>query len=115
MTGRKVRHSPYHSEEHYMKRTLLLAVVALTFVGCAAIQEARELDDTIAAAQKEIAAAAKAGHLWSNTEDLLKDAQKLKEDEPTKALKLAKQALAQAKLAQQQAADNANAKPHYNN
>jgi hypothetical protein len=102
-------------EEHYMKRTVLLAAVALTFVGCAAIQEARELDETIAAAEKEIAAAAKTGHLWSTTEAKLKDAQKLKDDEPSQAMKLAKQALAEAKLAQQQAMDNANAKPHFNN
>lgn len=96
-----------------MKRTVLLAAVALTFVGCAAIQEARELDETIATAQKEIAAADKMGALWRDTEDKLKDAQKLKDDEPDKAMKLAKQALAEAKLAQKQALDNAKAKPDY--
>lgn len=96
-----------------MKKTILLAVVALTLGACAAIQEAQELDATIAAAEKEIAVANKLGFTWRDTEQHLKDAQKLKEENPELAMKLAKRALNEAKLAQEQAKVSATDKPHF--
>lgn len=73
------------------------------------------VDQAIAQAEAEIKAAKDANALWSNTEKFLEDAKKAKADgKNEEALKLANKAAKHAKLAQQQAKDNANAQPHYN-
>jgi hypothetical protein len=103
-----------------MKKTILLtACLALTLGGCAEMDTKQaaaspELDNTIAAAEKEIAAAKKVG-IWRDTEKFLDEAKKAKaEGKGDEAMKKAKLALKQAQLAQQQAMTEANnAKPHF--
>jgi hypothetical protein len=113
-----------------MKRTILLtACLALTLGGCAstdskpaaapakpaAAAASPELDQTIASAEKEIAAAKKVG-IWRDTEKFLEDAKAAKAaGKNDDALKLAKKALKQAQLAQQQAASQVGAKPVFPN
>jgi hypothetical protein len=114
-----------------MKKTILLtACLALTLGGCATESEkpsqsakpaaaaataSPELDQTIASAEKEIAAAKKVG-IWRDTEKFLEEAKKDKAaGKNDEALKLAKKALKQAQLAQQQAASQANVKAVYPN
>jgi hypothetical protein len=113
-----------------MKRTILLtACLALTLGGCAEMETkpaaatakpaaaaaSTELDQTIASAEKEIAAAKKVG-IWRDTEKFLDEAKKAKAAGKTDdALKLAKKALKQAQLAQQQAASQVNSHPVYPN
>jgi hypothetical protein len=115
-----------------MKKTILLtACLTLTLGGCATdskpapataakpaaatVAASPELDQTIANAEKEIAAAKKVG-IWRDTETFLEDAKKAKAaGKNDDALKLAKKALKQAQLAQQQAASQANVKAVYPN
>jgi len=112
-----------------MKRIILLtACLALTLGGCAEMETkpaapakpaaaaaSPELDQTIASAEKEIAAAKKVG-IWRDTEKYLEDAKAAKAaGKNDDALKLAKKALKQAQLAQQQAASQVSAKPVYPN
>ncbi len=109
-----------------MNKTIALtACLALTLGACADMQtqpapakpaatsSGSALDETIASAEKEIAAAKKIG-IWVNTEKFLEEAKELKaagkEDE---ALKRAKKALKEAQLAQKQAKAEADAKPHF--
>ncbi len=99
-----------------MKKTLLLATLALGLGGCAAMQESKDLDNAIADAEKEIAAAKKTNFTWRDTEKFLDDAKKARDAGDTAgAMKLAKKATSEAKLAQKQAQDNASPKPHYPN
>ena len=109
-----------------MNKTILLtACLALTLGGCAemdtkpadaksAAVASPELDKTIADAEQAIAAAKKGG-LWRDTEKFLDEAKKAKAEGKTDdAMKLAKKALKQAQLAQQQAmAEAANGKPNF--
>ena len=103
-----------------MKKIILLtAFLALTLGGCAemdtkpAAASNPALDEAIASAEKEIAAAKKAG-VWLHTEKFLEEAKTAKAAGKTDdALKLAKKALKQAQLAQKQA--QADAKPYYPN
>jgi hypothetical protein len=106
-----------------MKKIILLtACLVLTLGGCAemdtipaAAAPISALDEAIASAEKEIAAAKKAG-LWLHTEKFLEDAKAAKAEGKTDdALKLAKKAIKQAQLAQKQAQADANAKPYYPN
>jgi hypothetical protein len=113
-----------------MNKTILLtACLTLTLGGCATdskptasakpatatVAASSELDQTIANAEKEIAAAKKVG-IWRDTEKFLEDAKKEKAaGKNDEALKLAKKALKQAQLAQQQAAAQTSAKPAYPN
>ncbi len=98
-----------------MKKTIVFsAILAMTLSACAGMQSSAELDETIAQAEKEIAAAKKANYLWRDTEKFLADAKKLKTDGDVEgASKLAKKALSEAKLAQKQAQDQAKAGPKY--
>lgn len=113
-----------------MKKFIWLgAGLALTLAGCAEMQTApatpaktaaapapsgSALDDTIANAEKEIAAAAKMNGVWKNTEDFLQEAKKLRAEGKTDAaLKMAQKALKEAQLAQKQARAEADAKPHF--
>ena len=109
-----------------MNKTILLtACLALTLGGCAEMDTkpaddtkaatASPLDEAIASAEKEIAAAKKAG-IWLNTEKFLEDAKAAKAEGKTdEALKLAKKAIKQAQLAQKQAQADADTKPYYPN
>ena len=93
------------------KTILLTASLALALGGCAemdtkptsAASSNPALDETIASAEKEIAAAKKGG-IWRDTEKFLDEAKKAKAEGKTDdAMKLAKKALKQAQLAQKQA------------
>lgn len=105
-----------------MKKIILLtACLALTLGGCAemdtkpAAASNTALDEAIASAEKEIAAAKKVG-LWLHTEKFLDDAKAAKTaGKDDEALKLAKKALKQAQLAQKQAQADTDAKPYYPN
>ncbi len=94
------------------KSTWIAAVVALSLPASA--MAAATLDETIAAAEKEIAAAKKMNGTWLNTEKSLDEAKKLKgEGKNDDAMKQAKRALKEAQLAQQQAQGQPNPKPDF--
>ena len=109
------------------KSFLLGACFALALGGCADVQtqtapataapaaSSVALDETIANAEKEIAAANKMHNLWRDTEKFLKEAKELKAEGKTdEAMKKAKKALKEAQLAQKQAmAEASNGKPVY--
>lgn len=99
-----------------MKRTLWMTALAFTLAACAggekAAQADKEYTDLVAKAKAEIKLADQSGHTWRDTENFLKDADEaMKAGNRDKAMKLVKTAIKQAQLAQQQARDNANAKP----
>ena len=110
------------------KTILLTASLALTLGGCAEMDTKpasgatsssassnSALDETIANAEKEIAAAKKVG-IWRDTEKFLEDAKKAKsEGKEDEAMKQAKKALKQAQLAQKQVQAEAGAKPRFSN
>jgi len=110
-----------------MKKSILLGTcLALTLGGCAEMQSTPApakapvaasnpvLDETIANAEKEIAAAKKVDGLWLHTEQFLADAKKLRsEGKADDALKMAKKALREAQTGIKQAEAEAHAKPHY--
>lgn len=102
-----------------MNKTVLMTVLAVSLAGCASVQDSNALNEMITAADQEIAAAKKANvNLWDSTADLLKEAktaQDLGLSDKADALKKAKKALMEAKLAQKQAQENANAAPRYLN
>ncbi|OGI51010.1 MAG: hypothetical protein A3E57_06965 [Candidatus Muproteobacteria bacterium RIFCSPHIGHO2_12_FULL_60_33] len=103
-----------------MKQTLILCAITLALVGCASPINKDEYNQLVAQAENEIMLASKTNFLWNNTEKFLKESREAMEaatvatDRATrlggsdKAMKLAKKALQEAKLAQQQAKDNAN-------
>lgn len=104
-----------------MKHTLISCALALILAGCAGggINK-EEYNKLVAEAENEIKLAAKTGFLWTSTEKSLTESKAAMEaataatDKTTRqkefnnAMKLAKKALTEAKLAQQQAKDNAN-------
>jgi outer membrane murein-binding lipoprotein Lpp len=102
-----------------MKHTLLLGAISLAIVGCASGFNQKEYNDLATQAENEIKLAGKSGFLWANTEKFLKESKEAmatatkagdratRRKEFDKAMKLAKQALQEAKLSQQQAKDNA--------
>jgi len=92
--------------------TLIAAVLALSLPAYA--MAAATLDETITAAEKEIAAAKKLNNIWLNTEKSFNEAKQLKtEGKNDEAMKLAKRALKEAQLAQKQAKDQPNPKPDF--
>lgn len=105
------------------KTIMLTASLALALGGCAEMDTkpasaapaaSTPLSETIASAEKEIAAAKKTG-IWRDTEKFLEDAKKAKaEGKEDEAMKLAKKALKQAQLAQKQAQAETG-KPHFPN
>ncbi|GAB4513795.1 MAG: hypothetical protein Tsb0026_18760 [Sulfuricaulis sp.] len=102
-----------------MKQTLILCAITLAFVGCASSVNKAEYNQLVEQAENEIKLANQTGFSWSNTEKFLKESKEAmdaataatdkttRESEYNKAMKLAKKALQEAKLAQQQAKDNA--------
>lgn len=97
-----------------MKKALIVSVLALAVTGCAAIRADREYNDLVAKAEAEIKLAQQSGFLWNNTEKFLADAKEAKQaGDTTKATSLAKKALEEAKLAQEQAKANANPKANF--
>ncbi|MDH3513377.1 MAG: hypothetical protein OEM83_00715 [Gammaproteobacteria bacterium] len=103
-----------------MKRSLILGAISLAIVGCASGINQEEYNQLSAQAENEIKLANKTGFLWLHTEKFLKESKEAmdaalkatdrttRQSEYDKAMKLAKKALQEAKLAQQQAKDNAN-------
>lgn len=103
-----------------MKQTLILCAITLALAGCAGGIDQNEYNQLVAEAENEIKLASQTGFLWNNTEKFLKESKvamdaataagdsATREKEFNKAMKLAKKALSEAKLAQQQAKDNAN-------
>ncbi|MDH5633818.1 MAG: SoxXA-binding protein [Gammaproteobacteria bacterium] len=95
-----------------MKKSLILAAAMLALGGCATSPDPSTV---IAEAENEIKVAKKMNYLWRDTEKHLEGAKKAQADgDNEKANKLAKKALSEAKLAQQQAKDNAGAGPNFN-
>lgn len=103
-----------------MKHTLILCAITLALVGCASTINKEEYNRLAEQAANEIKLANKTGFLWLHTEKFLKESKEAmaasdaasdsatRESEYNKAMKLAKKALQEAQLAQQQAKDNAN-------
>jgi hypothetical protein len=106
-----------------MKQTLMIGTLVIALAGCASVVNDDEYNKLAAQAENEIKLADKTGFLWLNTEKYMKDSKEAKAaadkamkdgDKTTaskefeKAMKLAKNALKEAQLAQQQARDNAN-------
>ncbi|OGI45552.1 MAG: hypothetical protein A2151_04930 [Candidatus Muproteobacteria bacterium RBG_16_65_34] len=100
-----------------MKKYLLLIALAASVAGCAGgPSKDEEYDNLLAQAENEIKLAGKAGFLWRDTEKFLADSKEaMAGGDRDKAMKLAKKALKEAQLAQQQARDNASAGPSYSN
>ncbi|MFO7541564.1 MAG: hypothetical protein R6W97_01980 [Thiobacillus sp.] len=108
-----------------MKQTLILWAITLALAGCASGMNKEEYSKLVAEAENEIQLANKTGFLWTNTEKFLKESKDAmaaadaasdrvtREKEFDKAMKLAKKALSEAKLAQQQAKDNASPRIHF--
>lgn len=102
-----------------MKQTLILCAITLALVGCAGGIDQNEYNQLVSEAENEIKLANQTGFLWNNTEKFLTESREAmaaanaasdkatREKEYDKAMKLAKKALSEAKLAQQQAKDNA--------
>lgn len=97
-----------------MKKALVVSVLAIAVSGCAAIRADREYDSLVTQAEAEIKLAQQSGFLWTNTEKFLTDAKEAKQAGDTaKATSLAKKAVEEAKLAQEQAKTNANPKANF--
>lgn len=106
-----------------MKQTLMISLLvgSLALAGCASWRSSgssagaaaapggQSFDALAARAEEEIKLANKTGFLWTNTEKFLADAKEAqKAGDTDKAMTLAKKALDEAVLAQQQAKANAN-------
>lgn len=102
-----------------MKKTILMAALATALGGCASAHDSARLNEAIATAEQEIAAAKKENvGLWVNTANLLKEAKAdagVAFGDKTDALKKAERAAAEAQLARKQAQAQAQAGPYYLN
>jgi len=111
-----------------MKKAFLICTTVVALAGCAGSYNDDEYNQLAAQAENEIKLADKTGFLWSKTEGFLTQSKEAKaaadkarqagdkataKKEFDHAMKLAKEALNEAKLAQQQAKDNANPVIHY--
>ena len=111
-----------------MKNAFMVCALAVALVGCASVVNDEEYNMLAAQAENEIKLADKTGFLWLHTEQFMKDSKAAKaaadkalqdgdrataSKEFEKAMKLAKTALKEAQLAQQQARDNANPVANY--
>lgn len=103
-----------------MKQTLIMCAITIALVGCSSSINRAEYNQLAEQAENEIKLANKTGFAWTNTEKFLEESKAAmnaalaasdnatRDSEYNKAMKLAKKALQEAKLAQQQAKDNAN-------
>ncbi len=102
-----------------MKKTALLAILTLAVGGCATHMAQRHptAAQTIAAAENAVDSAHKAHvDLWINTTKYIEEAKELNSaGKTTDAMNLANKALAEVRLAEQQAQNNFNAGPSYPN
>lgn len=101
-----------------MIQILITVVLATLIAACANTPSTPEAEFNRLAVQveNEIRQAEKSGFLWRDTERYLEQArQARRQGREEEALELARKALMQAQLAQQQAKDNANAGPAYPN
>lgn len=97
-----------------MKKIVIVSLLALAVTGCAAMRAEREFNDLVSKAEAEIKLAQQSGFIWNNTEKFLQDAKDAKQAGDTdKATSLAKKALDEAKMAQDQAKINANPKANF--
>ncbi len=100
-----------------MKRTVLLAVLALSAGGCAThtAKSGPSVADTIAAAQQAVDSAHQAHvDLWLKTAAYVKEAKQLQAaGKSEEAMKLAQKALDEVHMAEQQAQADASAGPSY--
>ncbi len=94
-----------------MKKMLFTVVISLALAGCYSTPAEVEYDNLAAEAASEINLAKKTGFLWSNTEKFVKKAEEDKNaGKLDDAIKGLKKAIREAKLAQIQAKEQANAK-----
>lgn len=97
-----------------MKKVIAVSLLAFAITGCAGIRADREYNDLVSKAEAEIKLAQQSGFLWTNTEKFLQDAKDAKQGgDVAKATSLAKKALDEAKLAQEQAKINASPKANF--
>lgn len=98
-----------------MKKALLASTLALALAGCAGGAIDEEYNKVVAQAEQEIKVADQMGYLWRDTEKFLKESKEAYQaGDKEKALKLAKKALKEAQLAQEQAKANANPVVRFN-
>lgn len=103
-----------------MKRLIAVVAIAVALSACATgrptptTSASDEFSRLAADVEREIRAAERTGFLWRDTEQILRDARLAQaEGRYEDAKQLANRAMRQARLAQQQARDNANAAPVY--
>ncbi len=100
-----------------MMKILFAVSFTVVLAACASTPSPTSQDEfsrLAAQTENEIRQAEKTGFLWRDTEKLLQEArQTQKAGQHDQAMKLARQAIKQAQLAQQQAKQNANAGPVY--
>ena len=97
-----------------MKKVIAVSLLAFAITGCAGIRADREYHDLVSKAEAELKLAQQSGFLWTNTEKFLQDAKDAKQaGDVAKATSLAKKALDEAKLAQEQAKMNASPKANF--
>lgn len=97
-----------------MKKAIAISLLAGVLTACAGMRADNEYKELVAKAENEIKLANQTGFAWSNTENFLKESKEAKEaGDMDKAMKLAKKALDEAQLAQQQAKANADPKADF--
>jgi predicted lipoprotein len=97
-----------------MRTALIISVLAVALTACASAAQDEEYNQLVTRAENEIKLAGAAGFLWRDTEQFLKESKEAHAaGDRDLAFRLARQALKQAQLAQQQARDNANAGPGF--
>jgi len=99
----------------HMKKFLLISAIAVGLSACGPNYDNMSYAELVTNAKTEMANAAKMKYLWRDTGKVLKKAEEAhKAGDEAKAKKLARAALDQALLAQQQAKDQAHPKVLFN-
>lgn len=97
-----------------MKKTIAVSLLAGVLAACGGMRADNEYNELVAKAENEIKLANQTGYAWTNTEKFLTESKEAKKaGDMDKAMKLAKKALEEAQLAQQQAKANANPKANF--